>query len=232
MSTKKPTDTGCLSVIMFFIMISYAVSSIRNCFTGGKKKAETPPVQEIQRTPPVREYVVPPEIKGKYRIASTKDVSFPTVKRYVYNVVVTGEPTKAELTEIAYAVFEEAKKRTPFNALSVVFYDYECLIYHGVVMGSADFAPDGDWGKAMDVQTGNYRTMKIINEIEEPYWPNAVTEREAEIYAEFQDALYKVVSEDAMADEDVVAAEFAKKYGMTEKAFNDLYIRVNARLRK
>lgn len=217
---------------MFFIMISYAVSSIRNCFTGGKKKAETPPVQEIQRTPPVREYVVPPEIKGKYRIASTKDVSFPTVKRYVYNVVVTGEPTKAELTEIAYAVFEEAKKRTPFNALSVVFYDYECLIYHGVVMGSADFAPDGDWGKAMDVQTGNYRTMKIINEIEEPYWPNAVTEREAEIYAEFQDALYKVVSEDAMADEDVVAAEFAKKYGMTEKAFNDLYIRVNARLRK
>ena len=213
-------------------MISYAVSSIRNCFTGGKKKAETPPVQEIQRTPPVREYVVPPEIKGKYRIASTKDVSFPTVKRYVYNVVVTGEPTKAELTEIAYAVFEEAKKRTPFNALSVVFYDYECLIYHGVVMGSADFAPDGDWGKAMDVQTGNYRTMKIINEIEEPYWPNAVTEREAEIYAEFQDALYKVVSEDAMADEDVVAAEFAKKYGMTEKAFNDLYIRVNARLRK
>ena len=139
MNTKKPTETGCLSVIVFFIIIGYAVSSLRNCFTGGKKKAETPPVQEIQRTPPKQEYVVPPEIKGKYRIASTKDVSFPTVKRYVYNVVVTGEPTKAELTEIAYAVFEEAKKRTPFNALSVVFYDYECLIYHGVVMGYADF---------------------------------------------------------------------------------------------
>lgn len=228
MNTKKPTETGCLSVIVFFIIIGYAVSSLRNCFTGGKKKAETPPVQEIQRTPPKQEYVVPPEIKGKYRIASTKDVSFPTVKRYVYNVVVTGEPTKAELTEIAYAVFEEAKKRTPFNALSVVFYDYECLIYHGVVMGNADFAPDGDWGKAMDVKTGDYSTMKIDNEIEEPYWPNAVTEREAEIYAEFETALFK----DATVDENAVASEFAEKYGMTEKEFHDLCIRVVARLRK
>ena len=228
MNTKKPTETGCLSVIVFFIIIGYAVSSLRNCFTGGKKKAETPPVQEIQRTPPKQEYVVPPEIKGKYRIASTKDVSFPTVKRYVYNVVVTGEPTKAELTEIAYAVFEEAKKRTPFNALSVVFYDYECLIYHGVVMGNADFAPDGDWGKAMDVKTGDYSTMKIDNQIEEPYWQNAVTEKEAEIYAEFETALFK----DVTVDENAVASEFAEKYGMTEKEFHDLCIRVVARLRK
>ena len=182
MNTKKPTETGCLSVIVFFIIIGYAVSSLRNCFTGGKKKAETPPVQEIQRTPPKQEYVVPPEIKGKYRIASTKDVSFPTVKRYVYNVVVTGEPTKAELTEIAYAVFEAAKRRTPFNALSVVFYDYECLIYHGVVMG----------------------------------------------YADFYTALFK----DDTVDEDVVASEFAEKYGMTEKELHDLCIRVTARLRK
>lgn len=220
MNTKKQTGIGCLSLIVFLVVVGYIISSIRSCFTGGKKKDK--------QTPTTQEYVVPPEIKGKYRIASTKDVSFPTVKRYVYNVVVTGEPTKAELTEIAYAVFEEAKKRTPFNALSVVFYDYECLIYHGIVMGSADFAPDGDWGKAMDVKTGDYSTMKIDNQIEEPYWPNAVTEKEAEIYADFETALFK----DATVDEDVVASEFAEKYGMTEKEFHDLCIRVVARLRK
>ena len=220
MNTKKQTGIGCLSLIVFLVVVGYIISSIRSCFTGGKKKDK--------QTPTTQEYVVPPEIKGKYRIASTKDVSFPTVKRYVYNVVVTGEPTKAELTEIAYAVFEEAKKRTPFNALSVVFYDYECLIYHGVVMGNADFAPDGDWGKAMDVKTGDYSTMKIDNQIEEPYWQNAVTEKEAEIYAEFETALFK----DVTVDENAVASEFAEKYGMTEKEFHDLCIRVVARLRK
>ena len=80
-----------------------------------------------------------------YRVAQKDDVSFENVKRYCWQIVVNEQVNVEQLKEIAKQVVEKAKGDKDFNALSIGFYDYEEFIGHGYVLGSVNYAPEGDW---------------------------------------------------------------------------------------
>jgi hypothetical protein len=151
-------------------------------------------------------------------------------KRYTYHVIIFQRIDKAMFEEIAMYMYEKAQAETPFNALSVVFYDYPQFIGMGSRLGYVNFAPDGVWGKANTVKTGDYSSMLMEDRLIEPQWEYALTVREAEILGDFF-KLSDELSENAdTGDELSVAEETAiqavvQKYSITHEDFNDIFIK-------
>jgi hypothetical protein len=192
----------------------------------GCKKKETPTAQK-----PVYELIDPSRTgidlpAGSLSLASIENVSMGNTKRYVYNVIIYYKFDKKALESIALQIYEQAKKKTPFNSLSVAFSDYPQFIGDGR-FGVAHFAPNGVVGDAPTVKTGDYSSMKMENFITEPKWENALTREEADIIKTYKDIDYEL-SKGANTHEAVDAAEEAairetvKKYGITTEALDEM----------
>jgi hypothetical protein len=118
----------------------------------------------------------------KYDIVALEPGHIGVIKRYAYRVVVYQRLSKAQLALIADAIYRYAQKETPFNAVKIIFHDYPQI---SARLGYVDYAPNGKWGDAGTVKTGDYSKMKMIDHLFEPDWSKAVTEREANIYADY-----------------------------------------------
>jgi hypothetical protein len=75
-------------------------------------------------------------------VASIEEAHFGNTKRYTYNVVIYQRVNKEILEVMARNVYEQAKTKTPFNALKVGFYDYPQFIGSGDRFGYVDFVPN------------------------------------------------------------------------------------------
>ena len=96
--------------------------------------------------------VIPP-----YRVVATEDVSFGITVRLVVRAVTDFPITKAQAQAIMDEIIEQISSENRLNALTVFLYDYEELVSGGVAtLGSAVFAPDGEWRKADEVDAGDY----------------------------------------------------------------------------
>jgi len=162
--------------------------------------------------------------KVAYEIAAIEPAHFyygPSkreVKRFAYRVVIYQRLNKVQLEKIADEIFKKAKKETPFNAIKVSFTDYPQFLGR---LGTVDYAPNGDWASAAVIETGKYSTIKKNSHLFEPDWTDALTEREAEIYAYYTVVEHKYVESTEGTDMDLsplekAQAEIANKYGMTE----------------
>jgi hypothetical protein len=155
-----------------------------------------------------------------YTIASVEDVSIGTVKRYTYHVVVTENPTVGDLATIADKVIEKAKSERPFNSLIVGFYDYPQYIGSGYIFGKVEYAPNGDWGAAKDVSTGDYSTMRPVRDLEARDWSKRLTSEEVKVWAAWQGEYSK---RDAAlppgdmtgVDEARLSSDIGKKFGLS-----------------
>jgi hypothetical protein len=151
-------------------------------------------------------------------------------KRFTYNVVISQRLDKAMLEEIALYMYEKAQKETPFNALAVSFYDYPQFIGPGARFGYVNFAPDGQWGKANTVKTGDYSTMLMEDYLEEPDWNYALTKHEADILGDFFD-LDDELSENAESGDDLAEAketameQIAQKYDITPEEIEAILLK-------
>ncbi|MBS3973519.1 MAG: zinc ribbon domain-containing protein [Actinobacteria bacterium] len=157
----------------------------------------------------------------EYRVVSVEDFTFFGGPRYVYHVVVSTEASKAELEAIANEVIAQAQDETPFNAVSVAFYDYEEYVGHGLTpLGRVTPAPEGDWAKADQVNTGDYSAMSIKSEVRDVDWSKRLTQAEVEVWKAWRDE-HRVRAaaldpEDiyAVVDEDLLSSDIAKQYDM------------------
>jgi hypothetical protein len=147
-------------------------------------------------------------------LESIEEAHLGNVKRYTYNVIIFQRLDKKALEKIAYDMYEQAKTKTPFNALVVVFYDYPQFIGKGHRYGYMNFAPDGKWEEAKNIKTGDYSKMKPENHIDEPNWNYALTQKEAEILYTFF-TVSDIYIEDAVTGDELEAAETR---AMTETA--------------
>jgi len=149
-------------------------------------------------------------------------------RRFTYHLVIYPGTTKKEMEQISLRILEFAKKENPFNALAVGFNDYSVLLGHGFRFGRVEFAPNGKWSDAATVKTGDYSSLKMVNYLREPDWDNALTKKEAIIYAKHNkllDSLLKkaYMHEDIEKAEKEAAQTITKKYKITHEELLNIY---------
>lgn len=165
----------------------------------------------------------PGKISGStvYEVAAVSDMSYGSVQRFVWHVLVHEPVTPKDLRLISEELVETAKLQDPFNALSLMYYDHEAFIGrgyvlgHGYTLGRADFAPNGDLTQATSVDPGDYGPMSFTWHLRTKDWSQQLTPEEAEVWAAWADAMRSFHEnydgEDDVEEEDVynaIAARF------------------------
>ncbi len=97
----------------------------------------------------------------KYRILEIEDLSWGEVVRMQYRIRVWREATERELRAVCNKIIEREKERRAHNALSFLFYLPDTDPHGFFTGGKADWAPDGIWGDAASVPTGDYSRHKL-----------------------------------------------------------------------
>lgn len=101
-----------------------------------------------------------------YEIVSVDDSSTPQAVRHTMNIVVTGsEVTEAKLFKIAKLESLLYTSSNDVNALSIGFYSSASNIGQSYDYGSIDYAPNGDWSQAMNVEAGDYTNFEYDNNL-------------------------------------------------------------------
>lgn len=165
-----------LFVLLFSMAIFFLACS-------GKKQEPELITVNYQPIDPARTDIDTSEIYAD--IAEIDEHHIGPTKRFTYHVVISQKLDKAMFEEIAMYMYEKAQAETPFNALAVGFYDYPQFVGMGYRLGYVNFAPDGVWGKANTVKTGDYSSMLMEDHLIEPRWEYALTTQEAEILGDF-----------------------------------------------
>jgi hypothetical protein len=167
-------------------------------------------------------------------VISIDEAHFGNAKRYTYNVVIYQRLNRETLEAMAKNVYEQAKTKTPFNALAVGFYDYPQFIGRGYRFGYVEFAPNGKWADATTIKTGDYTKMSMNNHLREPRWENAIMENEVEIINAFFDMCSKLEEAanvnndlDLIAIDEIAINETAQKYSMTYEDVDSLLTKYN-----
>ena len=176
-------------------------------------------------------FILPAEIYSydlQYTIVRVENSLQGKARRFTYHVVIGPGTTKKEMEQISLRILHQAKTDNPFNALAVGFYDYSVLLGHGFRFGRVEFAPNGKWTEANTVKTGDYSKLKMVNYLKEPDWDNALTKKEAIIYAKHNKILNSLLK-NANTLEDIEKAELEaeqailKKYKITQEDLKNIY---------
>jgi hypothetical protein len=161
-----------------------------------------------------------------YEIFEFQDVSFPGAVRYVAHVVTEPGPSIDQLTQLAQLIADEIRAETPYQALSVGFYDYPEYLGFGFVMGRIEFAPFGDWGRADEVDLGDYSTFDSRSFLREKDWSQRPSQEEVTIWRRWEAVISELdpdlTRDDVLALEmegyEVVAEEFDLRAADIEEA--------------
>ncbi len=116
-----------------------------------------PPTVRPTEPPPTS----PPAPAITYQIAAREDVSFGVCIRIVYRVSVSGPLTDAELRRIAQEVIDDETGQQEVNAIGFFFYLPGTDTTSVYTAGVADWAPNGIWGTACDIETGDYSSHEL-----------------------------------------------------------------------
>jgi hypothetical protein len=91
-----------------------------------------------------------------YNIVEIEDVSFATVVRKSVRISMNAGVTQQEIEWIAQDVVSNITKQQPVNAIAVAMYHYGDDYYYAARV-MVNWAPYGDWSRAIDVTTGDYQ---------------------------------------------------------------------------
>ena len=117
------------------------------------KKLKSDPLPELD----IRKHDFLPE----FDIHKVDDVSFASVKRLVYRIEVPDIYSEAQGLMIAEHIIDtEHRTVDPVNAVGFFFY-FPIADPSGAADGSIDWAPNGKWADAMQVQTGDYSNSRF-----------------------------------------------------------------------
>ena len=151
-----------------------------------------------------------------YQIFDLEDVSFGNTVRYVAHVAVEGTPDIDQLAELAVLIEETIRAEHLYQALSVGFYDYPDYFGFGFVMGRVEFAPFGDWGRADEVELGDYSSFEAKSFLREKDWRQQPTQMEVTIWRKWEDVIIELDPD--LTRDDVLELE-AEGYQLVADAF-------------
>lgn len=104
---------------------------------------------------------------SKVKVARVDDASYGSVKRYVYRVVMPGNPPVGHVETALRWLILKARLKGKFNALGFFVYRSESEIDGIYTVAKGDYAPNGDWADAATVHTGDYSKMKLVFEMKD-----------------------------------------------------------------
>jgi len=133
-SAKTTTIMSYLSLIIIVLLIIFLVKSCSS-------KKETFDFSSV------------PE----YEVIKVDDLSLDRFIRLNYYIKASDNYTKEQIELIAKAIVEKEKEERKVSTISFVFYSENDDISGGVPsIGTGEWAPYGDWSKAMEVEPGDY----------------------------------------------------------------------------
>lgn len=214
-----------LVVLVAVLLVGVLSGTVSRC-TGGAIERERAKNAANQAAQPQEK----PESLPAFKVVRVEDVSVGAAPRFDYRVVVSGQPTPRQLTRVADAVFKKAQADRPFSALRIGFYDYPEYTTREFTLGQVQYAPDGDWTKASDIEPGDYDSMKATSDLPTKDWPKQLTADEVKVWAawwaEYDTAATAIGSDpNKMVDEAAVTAKVAKATGKTANEVQAILIK-------
>jgi hypothetical protein len=95
-----------------------------------------------------------------YRVVVTRDVSMGAVRRFQVKVSLPEHYSRDVVETVAKAVVADTTKMQPVNALSILFYGPGTSTDGVYDVAMVEWAPEGQWGEAGSVRTGEYGTFR------------------------------------------------------------------------
>jgi hypothetical protein len=95
-----------------------------------------------------------------HRIVSKKDLTFGGSHRFQIRVSLPETYDRPTVELIAHAIAEDASRKEPINALSMLFYGPNTETIGAADVALVDWAPNGNWGDGDTVKAGDYRSFK------------------------------------------------------------------------
>ncbi|MCB2357116.1 hypothetical protein [Clostridium estertheticum] len=220
---RHPKITTGIVIFVLILMIP------NNAQTPTKIQASTPTAVETPTPTPLQAESLIQDIK--YSVENSEDTSLGKIKRYIISVVVTQEVNVEQLKEIAKKVVEENKEKNKFNAITIGFYDYKEYLSNGYTLGKVTFAPDGDFGKAANVSTGDYSSMNYTFELVNKDWSKRLTKNEVSIWKQFNDEFMKetkkLVEKNSLdiPDENKISEMIGKQNNLTKEKIDEILLK-------
>lgn len=110
-----------------------------------------------------------------YTILEEKDVSFATTVRKGVRTTVDESMTKEQIEWVAQDIVKKITQGQAVNAIMIFIY-HSGDDYMGLARVCIDWAPYGDWGKASEVEAGDYTQHQYlyrVNDTQYNYWDSA-----------------------------------------------------------
>ena len=170
-----------------------------------------------------------------YTIAEEGDLSIAGAERWEYWLVPDDIfISESEVEAIVSDALETAKEDRDLNAVAIWVIDDERQVGNGFTMAKAEYAPEGEWSKAMEVSAGDYDSHELVIDIgssmsgkipadyEEGTYP---TEEELDVYFHWHNIVY---AEESAGGEEAVqktADELALSYDEADASIDKVSFR-------
>lgn len=143
----------------------------------------------------------------QYEILGEEDISFAGAVRYNLRVTVEQGVTRAGLRQVATEISEQYRASHRYSALNIFFYHYREVSGDVASLGVWDDSPYGDWGRAGEVEPGDYSTHAPNDQTLEKDWSLLPSQTDATLYAAFNSLFYSLAetSDEYPSDDDVIA---------------------------
>ena len=120
-----------------------------------------------------------------YNVLATEDVSFAGAVRIRLRVTVDDGTTRGQLRAIAEEIVAEQQAEGPFQALNIFFYHYPELSQDIASLGTWDYSPYGDWGRANEAKLGDYTKHEPNDRTKEKDWSLLPSRDQIDVYVAY-----------------------------------------------
>lgn len=212
--------------ILGLIVLIAIIGVVYTCISGEEKPNPSPPPIQSPSLAIVHESVGEKIQLPEYQIIEVDDVSIGNIKRYSLSVIT--EPAEEQTIKlIATTIIEDLKIQKPFNSIYIYFNDRNEYFGQGYSLARVLYAPNGEWGEAMNVKPGDYSTMKLAYDIKEKNIEERPTSEEAKLYKYWNDVYDGMdTNPESFPNEDFVTQIVAEHFNINADEVNSIYTKV------
>ena len=150
-----------------------------------------------------------------YEVIAEEDVSSQAVRIRV-RVTVESGTDRDGLRKVASELVERYRSSHEYQALVIFFYHYIALANDVATLGVWEDAPYGDWGRAADVERGDYSQHEATDRTKEKDWTLLSSPQQIALFSAYNDTFDEMdeASDSLPSDDDVIAVVAANR-GLT-----------------
>lgn len=170
-----------------------------------------------------------------YTIAEEGNLSIAGAERWEYWLVPDDiYISELEIEDMVADALEKAKEDRDFNALAIWVIDDPRQVGNGYTIAKAEYAPEGEWSQAMEVDAGDYESHELVVDMgsnlsgkipadyEEGTYPSA---EELDVYFHWHNIVFTEASADGEEAIQKTADELALGYEEADEIISKVSFR-------